>query len=103
MIANVKEAAQVELAERLYGQLQSAGVDVLLDDRPERAGVKFKDSELLGIPWRVVVGRGAADGKVELVQRSTGDKQDLSADAVESTLLPQLQEERQGLLAVEAP
>ena len=103
VIANVKEAAQVELAERLYGQLQSAGVDVLLDDRPERAGVKFKDSELLGIPWRVVVGRGAADGQVELVQRSTGDKQDLSADAVESTLLPQLQEERQGLLAVEAP
>ena len=103
VIANVKEAAQVELAERLYGQLQSAAVDVLLDDRPERAGVKFKDSELLGIPWRVVVGRGAADGQVELVQRSTGDKQDLSADAVESTLLPLLQEERQGLLAVEAP
>jgi len=103
VIANVKEAAQVELAERLYGQLQSAGVDVLLDDRPERAGVKFKDSELLGIPWRVVVGRGAADGQVELVQRSTGDKQDLSADAVESTLLTLLQEERQGLLAVEAP
>ena len=103
VIANVKEAAQVELAERLYGQLQSAAVDVLLDDRPERAGVKFKDSELLGIPWRVVVGRGAADGQVELVQRSTGDKRDLSADALESTLLPQLQEERQGLLAVEAP
>ena len=78
-------------------------MDVLLDDRPERAGVKFKDSELLGIPWRVVVGRGAADGQVELVQRSTGDKQDLSADAVEITLLPLLQEERQGLLAVEAP
>ena len=103
VIANVKEAAQVELAERLYGQLQSAGVDVLLDDRPERAGVKFKDSELLGIPWRVVVGRGAADGQVELVQRSTADKQDLSADALESTLLPQLQVERQGLLAVGAP
>ena len=103
VIANVKEAAQVELAEHLYGQLQTAGVEVLLDDRSERAGVKFKDSELLGIPWRVVVGRGAADGQVELVYRSTGDKRDLSADAVESTLLPQLQEERQGLLAVEAP
>ena len=76
---------------------------MLLDDRPERAGIKFKDSELLGIPWRVVVGRGAADGQVELVQRSTADKQDLSADALESTLLPQLQVERQGLLAVGAP
>jgi prolyl-tRNA synthetase len=91
------------LAERLYDQLQAAGVDVLLDDRSERAGVKFKDSELLGIPWRVVVGRGAAEGQVELVQRSTGAKQDLAADQLEATLLPQLLLERQGLLASEAP
>ncbi|NCV91905.1 MAG: proline--tRNA ligase, partial [Synechococcaceae bacterium WB7_3xG_012] len=72
-------------------------------DRSERAGVKFKDSELLGIPWRVVVGRGAAEGQVELVQRSTGAKQDLAADQLEATLLPQLLLERQGLLASEAP
>ncbi len=103
VIANVKEEAQVELAERLYNQLRLAGVDVLLDDRPERAGVKFKDSELLGIPWRVVVGRGAADGLVELVQRCSGEKQDLSAEALESTLLPQLQLERRGILLAEAP
>jgi prolyl-tRNA synthetase len=103
VIANVKETEQVDLAERLYDQLQAAGVDVLLDDRSERAGVKFKDSELLGIPWRVVVGRGAAEGQVELVQRSTGAKQDLAADQLESTLLPQLLLERQGLLASEAP
>ena len=62
------------------GCFQILGVDVLLDDRSERAGVKFKDSELLGIPWRVVVGRGAAEGQVELVQRSTGAKQDLAAN-----------------------
>jgi prolyl-tRNA synthetase len=103
VIANVKETEQVDLAERLYDQLQAAGVDVLLDDRSERAGVKFKDSELLGIPWRVVVGRGAAEGQVELVQRSTGAKQDLAADQLEATLLPQLLLERQGLLAAEAP
>jgi prolyl-tRNA synthetase len=103
VIANVKETEQVDLAERLYDQLQAAGVDVLLDDRSERAGVKFKDSELLGIPWRVVVGRGAAEGQVELVQRSTGAKQDLAADQLEATLLPQLLLERQGLLASEAP
>jgi len=103
VIANVKETEQVDLAERLYGKLQAAGVDVLLDDRSERAGVKFKDSELLGIPWRVVVGRGAAEGQVELVQRSSGAKQDLAADQLEATLLPQLLHERQGLLATEAP
>ena len=103
VIANVKETEQVDLAEHLYDQLQAAGVDVLLDDRSERAGVKFKDSELLGIPWRVVVGRGAAEGQVELVQRSTGAKQDLAANQLEATLLPQLLLERQGLLAAEAP
>ena len=58
------------LAERLYGELQDAGLEVLLDDRNERAGVKFKDADLIGIPWRLVVGRAAADGQVELVDRA---------------------------------
>ncbi|MFM2205290.1 MAG: hypothetical protein RLZZ560_685, partial [Cyanobacteriota bacterium] len=62
VVANAAEPAQLALAEQLYGELQAAGVDVLFDDRSERAGVKFKDADLLGIPWRVVVGRGAADG-----------------------------------------
>jgi prolyl-tRNA synthetase len=79
VIANVQEAAQVELAERLYVDLQAAGHEVLLDDRPERAGVKFKDADLIGIPWRVVVGRGAASGQVELVHRGSGERQELPA------------------------
>jgi prolyl-tRNA synthetase len=81
VIAGSQDPVQVALAERLYGQLLAAGVDVLLDDRPERAGVKFKDADLIGIPWRLVVGRAAGEGRVELVDRS-GDsgKSELSAD-----------------------
>ncbi|MCP9929837.1 proline--tRNA ligase [Cyanobium sp. AMD-g] len=82
VIASSQDPVQVALAEELYGQLLQAGIDVLLDDRPERAGVKFKDADLIGIPWRLVVGRGAGERKVELVDRS-GDtgKRELGADA----------------------
>ena len=96
--ANVADAQQAELAERLYGELQAAGIEVLLDDRGERAGVKFKDADLLGIPWRVVVGRGTAEGEVELVERSSGAKRDLAAAALLDTLVPTVQAARQGLL-----
>ncbi len=60
------------LAERIYHSLTDAGVEVLLDDRNESAGFKFKDADLIGIPWRVTVGRGAANDVVELRQRKTG-------------------------------
>jgi prolyl-tRNA synthetase len=90
VIANVQEAAQVALAEKLYGELQDAGHDVLLDDRPERAGVKFKDADLIGIPWRVVVGRGAASGQVELVRRADGERQELSATDLLAALQRQM-------------
>jgi prolyl-tRNA synthetase len=90
VIANVQESAQVALAEQLYEELQAAGLEVLLDDRPERAGVKFKDADLIGIPWRVVVGRGAASGQVELVRRGAGDRQDLAASAVRAALAEQI-------------
>ena len=96
--ANVEEPAQSALAETLYGALCDAGVDTLLDDRRERAGVKFKDADLIGIPWRVVVGRGAASGQVELVQRAGRLSQEIAASALLDTLLPQLQRLRLGLL-----
>jgi prolyl-tRNA synthetase len=99
VIANGAEAAQKALAEQLYADLQAAGLDALLDDRDERAGVKFKDADLLGIPWRVVVGRGAADGQVELVQRAGGVKRDLAATELLSTLVPTIEAERRGLAA----
>ena len=97
VVANVADESQRLLGEQLYAEFQAAGVDVLLDDRSERAGVKFKDADLLGIPWRVVVGRGAADGMVELVQRAGGERSDLAATAVVSQLQQQLERERSGL------
>jgi prolyl-tRNA synthetase len=68
----VKDAAQMTAAEEIYRDLRAAGFDVLMDDREERAGVKFKDADLLGIPLRVTVGNALArEGMVELRQRST--------------------------------
>jgi prolyl-tRNA synthetase len=55
---------------------------VLLDDRDERAGVKFKDADLIGIPYRVVTGRALSDGKVEVVERSTGIVQEVALATV---------------------
>jgi prolyl-tRNA synthetase len=95
--ANIADAVQAELAERLYGELQAAGIEVLLDDRGERAGVKFKDADLLGIPWRLVVGRAAAEGIVELVERATGNTSKLPAAEVGATLLPSIERQRLGL------
>jgi prolyl-tRNA synthetase len=97
VVANVAEESQRLLGEQLYAEFQAAGIDVLLDDRSERAGVKFKDADLLGIPWRVVVGRGAADGMVELVQRAGGDRSDLAATVVVAQLKDHLERERAGL------
>ncbi|MFP7169160.1 proline--tRNA ligase [Terribacillus halophilus] len=68
---NPKKDEQRELADRLYERLLEAGVDVLYDDRKERAGVKFADSDLIGIPVRVTVGKRAADGEVEVKFRDT--------------------------------
>ena len=70
VIAKIQDATQVALGEGLYQSFLDAGIDALLDDRDERAGVKFKDADLIGIPWRIVVGRDAGDGKVEVVERS---------------------------------
>ncbi len=98
VIANVSDDQQRQLGEQLYHDLMAAGIDALLDDRSERAGVKFKDADLLGVPWRVVVGRGAADGLVELVQRAGGERTDLAAAAVLPQLLAHLERERAGFV-----
>ena len=69
VVANIQDDTQSQLGEKLYAALIEAGIEALLDDRKERAGVKFKDADLIGIPWRIVVGRDAANGTVELVRR----------------------------------
>ncbi|RDV82474.1 proline--tRNA ligase [Ammonifex thiophilus] len=70
---NYEEAPQRELAEEIYNLLREKGIEVLLDDREERPGVKFKDADLVGYPLRITVGRHAAEGKVELKLRRTGE------------------------------
>ena len=71
---NAKVPEQLELAEKIYGELKAVGVDVLLDDRKERAGVKFKDCDLIGYPLRVTVGpKAVEEGAVELRVRRTGE------------------------------
>jgi prolyl-tRNA synthetase len=68
-ITNVREPALLAAGEEIALALDQAGIDVLLDDRDERAGVKFKDAELIGVPFRIAVGKKLAEGKVELLDR----------------------------------
>ena len=73
------DEVQAKVADQIYGELTAAGVEVMLDDRKERPGVKFKDADLLGIPVRITVGRGAADGMIEYKMRRDADKEEMSA------------------------
>ena len=76
------DAATVDAANDLYAKLQSAGVEVLYDDRDERGGVKLGTMDLMGLPWQVIVGpRGVAAGVVELKNRATGERVELSAES----------------------
>ena len=77
----MKDEQQVKAAEELYEALTKAGVEVILDDRDERPGVKFNDMDLIGIPYRITVGRGIKDGMVEFKPR-TGEKEDVPADEI---------------------
>jgi len=91
-----EDATQIETAERIYKDLISAGVEVLLDDRKERPGVKFKDADLLGIPVRITVGRGAVNGVVEFKLRKEPDKTEINvAEAIDRTIKI-VNEERRG-------
>jgi prolyl-tRNA synthetase len=78
----VDDKAGTAMAEGIYARLKNAGIEVLYDDRDERAGAKFAEMDLIGLPWQLVVGpRGAAKGQVEMKNRKTGEKVELSVDA----------------------
>jgi prolyl-tRNA synthetase len=79
---NVKDDTLLKAAADIATRLESEGFDVLLDDRDERPGVKFKDADLVGIPYRVTVGKKVTEGTVEVVQRSTRQMQDASIAAI---------------------
>jgi len=79
---NVGDEKLKSVAENIVQQLEAAGFEVLLDDRDERPGVKFKDADLVGIPYRVTVGKKVTEGTVEVVQRSTREMHDASIGAI---------------------
>jgi len=79
VIISMKDEKQVETANQIYDALTAKGVEVILDDRDERPGVKFKDMELIGIPYRITVGKGIAEGNVEWKTR-TSEKQNIAID-----------------------
>ncbi|OQP08017.1 proline--tRNA ligase [Geobacillus sp. 46C-IIa] len=91
LTANAKSDEQRALAEEWYGKLGQAGFDVLYDDRPERAGVKFADSDLIGIPLRVTVGKRASEGVVEVKVRKTGETFDVPVSELIETVRRLLQ------------
>jgi len=95
-VTNVSDAALAEAGEKLAVELEAAGLDVLLDDRDERAGVKFKDADLVGIPYRINVGKKAAGGFVEIVTRATASSVDVALQDVVASVKKRVEED--GLL-----
>lgn len=89
------DPAAMEAAEKIAAGLEAAGVDVILDDRDERPGVKFKDADLIGFPVRVTIGKGLANGEVEVKWRWDADSTLVKVDDVVETLAAQLKEERE--------
>jgi len=85
-VTNVTDPLLKETGETLAAQLEAAGIDVLLDDRDERAGVKFKDADLVGIPYRINVGKKVAEGKVELVTRPVPGSEDVEIGEIVNRL-----------------
>ena len=77
---NTNDEEQVKLADEIYEKLQKAGVEVVLDDRNDRAGVKFKDADLIGYPFRITVGKTISEGLVEFKRRDEKDVLKLTPD-----------------------
>ena len=82
LIMSTKDETQVEVANKLYDKLNSLGIECMLDDRDERPGVKFNDSELIGIPYRITVGKKASDGIFEFKERKSDEVLELNEDQI---------------------
>jgi prolyl-tRNA synthetase len=94
-VVKPKDVECHEAGERLYEKLTEAGIDVIIDDRDERPGVKFKDADLVGFPYRVTIGpKGLASGTFELVRRADGEKRDLSIEHAAETIVEAVLDER---------
>jgi prolyl-tRNA synthetase len=97
-ITNVGDAALLSAGENVAAELEASGLDVLLDDRDERAGVKFKDADLVGIPYRINIGRGVAEGKVEFIDRLQNRSSDVALDDIAGQVTSQVNSTLHGVL-----
>lgn len=88
---NIKDQELLGTAQRVYDELVKAGIEALLDDRDERAGVKFNDADLIGVPYRITVGKKIKEGKVELMTRSSHQSEDISIESVVPVIAAKLQ------------
>lgn len=94
IVTNVTDETQRSVGERIYADLSNAGVEVLFDDRTERAGVKFKDADLIGNPIQIVVGKFASEGKVEVRDRATKTVESVGVDAVLANVQARVRREK---------
>jgi len=92
------DETQAKVADQIYEELLARGIEVVLDDRKERPGVKFKDADLLGIPIRITVGRGAADGMIEYKMRRDADRTDMTIEEGIETAVKTVEAERYGIV-----
>ena len=86
IVANMENELQKALGENIYKEFLAKGIEVLLDDRKERAGVKLKDADLIGIPWRLVIGRDASSGKIEIKERSNKEVEVLEIETAKNQI-----------------
>ena len=93
VITNMENEKQIEAGNHLYQIFKEANIDVLIDDRNERAGVKFNDRDLIGIPLRITVGKGAADGIVEYSTRAEMENKEISVDEAIETVKEKVEKE----------
>ncbi|WP_297281208.1 proline--tRNA ligase [uncultured Anaerococcus sp.] len=92
-IVNINNEEQSKLAEDIYKELKNNGIDVILDDRKERAGVKFKDRDLIGIPYRITVGKDASENVVEYSTRREMDNSKISKEDAINTIISSVKED----------
>lgn len=95
VVVSLRDEATVNAAEALYNELRQRGIDVVIDDRDARAGVKFADAEIVGIPWRIAIGpKGVEAGTVELTSRATGETIDVALDAIADQIVATIEAAR---------
>ena len=87
MISNIKDAEQNELGEKLYSELQSQGVEIILDDRKDRFGFKMKDAELIGFPYTIIIGKELANGLVQIYDRKTTEKTSVHVEDIQAKIM----------------